>query len=387
MACKCCKKGERTNEPSGRLSLLCRIWKILTCEGDGGDPCVVVPGHLIHKPDPCIYSQFLLMQLNQPVTWDNPDVRILLGGVEQYSYSLLAGTEYTVEITVRNSSREKPATGTSVVVNWIEFGAGATVRHPVATIPADVPVWPGTSIVTAKWRTPDTPGHYCIEVDLSHPNDGNPANNRGWNNTQVHAANSPVSRPIRIFNRYPAGCPPVVEDQGPPLRLQRAFLGWGVIGAVAALLLHHSMFHGLRPVWRETALMLSEYAFMTAIGLAVEWMAFWLKRRRWTQRGRNPRKDRVDCHLVHTTVDSYEFADAIGKAFQPGTVFTGQGPKWPAQVVPASFVFAPGEAYRDVELRIEAPDDPGPPANFNVNIWQGGSPAGGITLTVTRGGH
>ncbi len=55
------------------------------------------------------------------------------------------------------------------------------------------------------------------------------------------------------------------------------------------------------------------------------------------------------------------------------------------QVVPASFVFAPGEAFRDVELKVDAPDDPGLPANFNVNVWQGGSPSGGVTFTITGG--
>jgi hypothetical protein len=74
-----------------------------------------------------------------------------------------------------------------------------------------VPIWPGTATVTLPWRTPATPGHYCIEVVLSHPNDGNPSNNRGWNNTQVKAAASRVDTPVRIFNRWPAGCPPPPE--------------------------------------------------------------------------------------------------------------------------------------------------------------------------------
>jgi hypothetical protein len=85
---------------------------MLTSEGKTpcGDPCVEFPGHILHKPDPCIYDQFLLMiAMNQPVTWDNPDVRILLGGLEQYTYDLVTGAEYTVEIAVHNSSREKPA--------------------------------------------------------------------------------------------------------------------------------------------------------------------------------------------------------------------------------------------------------------------------------------
>ena len=37
-------------------------------------------------------------------------------------------------------------------------------------------------------------------------------------------------------------------------------------------------------------------------------------------------------------------------------------------------------------LHVDAPDGPGPPANFNVSVWQGGAPTGGVTVTITRGG-
>lgn len=105
------------------------------------------------------------MQLNQPVTWDSPDVRILLGGVEQNSYNLTTDTEYTLEITVHNSSRDKAADGTPVHVRWIEFGAGGQTRHAIATLSANVPFWPATAVVTTLWRAPSTPGHCCIEVE------------------------------------------------------------------------------------------------------------------------------------------------------------------------------------------------------------------------------
>jgi hypothetical protein len=149
----CCGATRRNDalRPSGRGGcVLCKVWCILTREQKrpGGDPCVVVPGHLIRKPDPCIYSQFLLMQLNQPVTWDNPDVAIFRNGVEQYTYGLVADTDYEVRVTVHNASRDKPANGTQVKVQWIEFGAGAQIRHPIADLPANVPVWPGTTVVT-----------------------------------------------------------------------------------------------------------------------------------------------------------------------------------------------------------------------------------------------
>ncbi len=368
--------------------ILCRIWHILTREKTPhGDPCVVIPGHIARKPDPCIYDQFLLMQLNQPVTWDNPDVAIFLNGVEQYTYNLTVDTEYDVVVTVHNASRDKPAIGTAVDIHYIEFGAGGQIKHPIKVTATDVPVWPGTSAVSVKWKTPAVPGHYCIEVELSHPNDGNPANNRGWNNTQVYAAKSPVDRSIRIFNRYPRECPPVREGGGPVLRPHRVFLGWAVIGAVAALLLHHKVSHSLPAGTRTLTLLAGGYIAFAILGLFCESIYAWIKRRSEAGRARPKRPDPIDCHLVNLTVDSYRFNDKTGKDFDPAAAFTGKAADWGATVAPSSFVFQPGEAYRDVNLHVDASDGAGPPGYFNVNVWQGGVPSGGVTVKITTGGQ
>lgn len=372
-----------------RLGRLRRICEIITREPKSphGDPCVKFPGHIIRKPDPCIYSQFMLMRLQQPVTWDNPDVRILQNGVDQNTYNLTAGTTYTVEITVHNSSRDKPATGTAVDVRWIEFGAGSQIRHQIDTLSTDVPIWPGVALVQTTWRTPDTPGHYCIEIELNHPNDGNPSNNLGWNNTQVHAANSPVRRPIRIFNQYPNGCPPVKEGGGPYLRPHRVLAGWGVLGAVAGIFLFRLGPERWDPLMRFLLAVGLGYAALVVLGLLSESIYAWHKRRRRPDTDREMRdKRRIPCNLVQVELDSYRFDDGMGKAFDPDAVFRNIPAQWSARVDPAQFLFAAGEAYRDVELFVDAPDDPGPPAVFNVNVRQGGVPSGGATITITRGG-
>lgn len=375
-------------------STLGRIWYILTKEQKTpcGDPCVTFPGHILHKPDPCIYDQFLLMALHQPVTWDNPDVAIFLGGIEQYTYDLTAGTTYTLAITVHNSSRDKAAIGTSVAVRWIEFGAGGQTRHPITTLTADVPVWPGTAVVNAPWRTPDVPGHYCIEVELSHPDDGNPSNNRGWNNTQVHAAHSQVQRPIRIFNRYPNGCPPIEEGGGPVLRPHRVFLGWAMLGGLAGLLLWRYAPEPWPGLARAGATAAVGYLLLALIGLLAESAYAWIRRTRSRaagaeKRNREQERRRLEpCNLVEIDVDSYRFADRIGKEFDPNQAFKGRAAEWPARVEPPRFLFADAEAYRDVLLIVDAPDDPGPAGVFNVNVRQGGVPAGGVTIEITRGG-
>jgi hypothetical protein len=132
--------------------------------------------------------------------------------------------------------------------------------------------------------------------------------------------------------------------------------------------------------------MAAGYIVMTLLGLASESAFAAIKRRSNEQRGRNPRTDRTDCHFVEVKVDSYAFDDKTGKAFDPAAAFTGKAPVWPAAVTPSSFVFQPGEAFRDVELKVDAPDDPGPAGHFNVSVWQGGVPSGGVTVTITTGG-
>src|SRR5207237_8758135 len=123
---------------------LCRICIILFNKRKTGDPCVYFPEHVANRPDPCIYDQFMLMQLKLPVTWDNPDVAIFLGGVEQYTYDLKVDTTYDLAITVHNNSKEKQALGTQVEVRWLEFGAGGPGRHFITSAVAQVPVRPGT---------------------------------------------------------------------------------------------------------------------------------------------------------------------------------------------------------------------------------------------------
>lgn len=363
------------------LDWLCRLYLILFRRPKRGDPCVYVPERIINRPDPCIYAQFLLMKLNQPVTWDNPDVALFRNGVEQNTYDLTASTKYQVVITVHNSSRDKPADGTLVEVRWIEFGAGGQIRHPITTLTADVPVWPGVKQVQTEWETPATPGHYCIEVELFHTGDGNPANNLGWNNTQVKAAASQVRTPIRIFNRWPGGCPPVREGGG-ETSLVRVFAGWAVLGAVGGYASSLRMGEHDFSFRRAGLWLVAGYLVGALIGYLIEAVR---ARGRRGHREDPPRRDRISCQLVELTVDSYVFPDAVGKDADPAAMFAPRPPAWPARVEPNVFHFAPNEAHRDVLLIVDAPDEPGPPEVFNVSAYQGGMPAGGVTVTITRG--
>jgi len=297
----------------GCLGLILRILAVMVGRRPPDWGCIYVPARLTDRPDPCIYDQFMLMALGLPVTWANPDVAILLNGVPQNTYDLVASTTYDVIVTVHNSSRTRPAPGTRVQIWWMEFGAGGTVKHALGTTFVDVPTWPGVATAQFPWTTPATPGHYCLEIELFHPDDADPSNNRGQNNTQVYAAHSRVESPIRVFNTF-ADDPPVQP---------------GTL---------------------------------------------------------SPKRPPVPVHGddVEITVDSYVFADAIGKDANPDTMFAPRDAAWPARVEPASFTFQPGERYRDVLLIVDAPDGPGPAETFNVSVRQGGAPTGGVTVTIER---
>jgi hypothetical protein len=323
---------------------------------------VYIPERVINRPDPCIYSQFLLMQLEQPVTWDNPDVAIFLSGVEQNTYDLTADTEYDVAITAHNTSR------------WIEFGAGSQIRHPIATLTADVPVWPGVATVSTQWRTPATPGHYCIEVELAHPDDGNPSNNRGWNNTQVKVAASEVQVPIRIFNRWVAGIPviPAPRARRTWVPIVTAWGGVGLLAGVVAAVLTPDLF----PWWR--------FIYWPVIGYLVGFFAgFGIlgpPHRKRERRQPDAQLPDIPRNLIELTVDSYRFQDRKGKEADPDRLFAQRPPVWSARLEPRMFHFGDNEAYRDVQLIVDVPDGSSGPEAFNINARQGGEPTGGVTV-------
>jgi hypothetical protein len=362
----------------GFWSWWCKLLAILLGRRGGGDACVYVPERIINRPDPCLYSQFLLMQLGLPVTWDNPDVGLFLNGVEQNTYDLIVDTDYDVVITVHNSSRRKEAPGTAVAVRWIEFGAGAEIRHSIASLAANVPLWPGTAQVVTSWRTPATPGHYCIEVEVSHPDDGNPSNNRGWNNTQVRTAASQIETAVRIWNRFPDGCPPVHEG-GDEVAWPRVTLGYGMFGLLAAPWLARLAMADIGAV-QDAGLLAGGWIGGAALGLLLETARATVGRRR----ARPEQGERQACNLVELELDSYRHRDGKGKEVDPHVMFAPRPPAWPARLDPATFAFGSGEAYRDINLIVDAPDEPGPPEVFNVNARQGGMATGGVTVLVNR---
>jgi hypothetical protein len=175
------------------------------------------------------------------VTWDNPDIRLEQNGAPVPSSALAPATDYEIVARVWNGSPDAPAVALPVRFSYLEFGIG-TVSHPIGERHVDLPVKGALGLpadVRIPWTTPGAPGHYCLQVALVWPDDANPANNLGQENTDVKALNSPHARftvPVRndaalrrrlrvevdAYRLRPAPCPPEEEAAPPPGPRERA---------------------------------------------------------------------------------------------------------------------------------------------------------------------
>ena len=183
------------------LAWLWRTRSFYPEEGEGG--CPPIPEALVRRPDPCIYSQKLLLEQGLPVTWNNPDIWIAPAAdptaVMPDSYHLTEDTDYLVTVRVHNASTDA-ALGVRVRLRHRSWGFNIPDLLPVETDGAGqevsrfVDVAPmGSSLAVFHWHTETLPPgevkHYCLQASLEHPLDVNLANNVGQENTNVYAAN------------------------------------------------------------------------------------------------------------------------------------------------------------------------------------------------------
>lgn len=196
------------------------------------EDCVKVPAPVYRRPDPLIYSQRYLMSQGLAVTWDNPDIQLYQAGVPVPSHALSPATEYEIVARIWNGSKDAPAVNLPVRFSYLTFGI-ATTSTPIGEARVDLPVRgaPGhPTFARVPWRTPATPGHYCIQVELIWSDDANPGNNLGQENVNVKPLNSPRAafdfpvrndadrpRTLRLAaDSYRLGQAPPCEPQRPP---------------------------------------------------------------------------------------------------------------------------------------------------------------------------
>lgn len=155
--------------------------------------CCEVPPHIKRKPDPCLYSQFYLMAQGLSVTWDNPDISITLpDGTPVPSHELQPATKYLVHARIHDASFD-PALATEVRCFYRPWSFNSPDRVPIELL-ADgtervvvlhIPPWQ-SQVAVFHWTTPpEANRHWCLQVECRHPDDKNPNNNLGQENTQV----------------------------------------------------------------------------------------------------------------------------------------------------------------------------------------------------------
>jgi hypothetical protein len=156
--------------------------------------CVPINHPNFKRPDPLIYDQYYLMGLGLAVSWQNPDIKILQGGVPvASSYDLQPGTKYTIRARIWNASTDAVCGGMPVFFSYLSFGVG-TQSNPIGQTSVNLGAKGSASCpvyAEMEWTTPSAPGHYCIQVSFDWPDDLNPFNNLGQENTQVVPAHSP----------------------------------------------------------------------------------------------------------------------------------------------------------------------------------------------------
>jgi hypothetical protein len=161
-----------------------------------------VPSDVYKRPDPLIYSQQFLASQGLAITWNNPDIWLETpdpvdntkpSGVVVPSHELVKDTDYFVIARIWNGSVEAPAIDLPVYFSFLSFGMGTTSTN-IGMTKVDLPakgLAGCPAFALRKWHTPATPGHYCLQVRLDWPDDAEPANNLGQENTDVKALNSP----------------------------------------------------------------------------------------------------------------------------------------------------------------------------------------------------
>lgn len=186
------------------LMRLMRRWCRYCCRrrpkrrrGESPTRCLPVSHVVYRRPDPLLYSQKFLKSQGLAVTWDNPDIQLYdQMGMAVSSKGLMPDTQYEVRARIWNNSTECPAVHIPVKFIYMNYGVGQKynfIGQTTVTVP--VKGAPGHPAFTSvQWKTPATPGMYCILVELVCDDDANPLNNVGQENTTVKKLNSPKAK-------------------------------------------------------------------------------------------------------------------------------------------------------------------------------------------------
>lgn len=167
--------------------------------------CVKLSDPAYKRPDPLIYAQYYLMSQGIAVTWDNPDITLLKGGVPVTGNFLEANTEYEIQARIWNNSTEAPIIDLPVDFWYLSFGMGVK-GNPIAQTKVNLGVKGGPghpAFASVKWTSPPVAGHYCLIASFYWMDDANPNNNLGQKNLMVAEMQSPATFTFQLYNNEP----------------------------------------------------------------------------------------------------------------------------------------------------------------------------------------
>jgi hypothetical protein len=148
------------------------------------------------------------------VVWNNPDIELQDSGVIVSSNQLQFDKEYDIVTNVHNRSVSSPAIGVGVHFFYRNWGIGGGWIS-IGQTKVDISVVGGSSnpaLARVKWRTPTTPGHYCIKCNLTPPDDLNWADNEGQENTDViEVSPGDLELLIPVFNDKDSEIPIILK--------------------------------------------------------------------------------------------------------------------------------------------------------------------------------
>lgn len=167
-------------------------------------PCSPINETAFTHPDPLIYSQYDLMARGYAVTWDNPDIELRKGGVTVPSSHVDPDTEYQIVARIWNNSTDAVVVGLPVIFSYLSFGIGVKINLIGATSVPRLGVKGGPdhpAFASIKWKTPATPGHYCLLAFLAPTDDTNFNNNLGQENIGIGKLMSPAEFIFTLRNQ------------------------------------------------------------------------------------------------------------------------------------------------------------------------------------------
>lgn len=162
--------------------------------------CIRVPSEIIHDPDPATYDQRLVFESGGAPTFNSPDINTV------DIWPLVPIGNLTA--TVRNLSADASANQTRVDLSWSEWGIGMP-RQPIGSTFIDLArAGFAGSEGTIKWPLPPlvkAANRYGIFVDVLHPYDKDPNNNRGEQTVDGFQTSQGRSKTFVVPVRNPSG--------------------------------------------------------------------------------------------------------------------------------------------------------------------------------------